>query len=101
MITARNSLPTRSVTPSGSIQQRELIDRFSFASYYEAKQHIEKYMHWYNHVRRHGVLKGLTPVRKWEQGWALLALSGPDSEGLSVESAPYSLDQASERTILA
>lgn len=95
-----------------SIQQRELIDRFSFASYYEAKQHIEKYMYWYNHERRHGALKGLIPMQKWEQGWAWLtvkqlfepgsmALSRPDSEGLSVGSALYSLDQASETGYLS
>lgn len=29
-----------------SIQQRELPDRFTFSSFYDAKQHIEKYMHW-------------------------------------------------------
>lgn len=95
-----------------SIQQRELIDRFSFASYYEAKQHIEKYMHWYNQVRRHGALKGLTPMQKWELGWAWLtvkqlfepdsmALSGPDGERLSVASAPYSLDKAIETGYLS
>lgn len=95
-----------------SIQQRELFDRFSFASYYEAKQHIEKYMHWYNQVRRHGVLRGLTPAQKWEQGWAWLALkplfqpgsmglSRPDSEACRGGSALYSLDKASETGYLS
>ena len=95
-----------------SIQQRELIDRFTFAGYYEAKQHIQKYMHWYNQVRRHGALKGITPQQKWEQGWAWLtvkqlfdptamALSRPDGEGLSVGSAPYSLDKDSETGYLS
>jgi len=95
-----------------SIQQRELIDRFSFSSYYDAKQHIEKYMHWYNYIRRHGLLGGITPCQKWEQGWAWLtvkqlfdpgsvALSGPDSERQSVGSAPYSLDQANETGYLS
>lgn len=90
-----------------SIQQRELIDRFTFASFYEAKQHIEKYMHWYNHQRRHGALLGLTPIQKWEQGWAWLilkqritpasrALSRPDGEA----SALYSLDNALETEYL-
>jgi hypothetical protein len=32
--------------------------------------HIEKYMYWYNNVRRHGALKGITPAEKWAQGWA-------------------------------
>ena len=96
-----------------SIQQRELIERFSFASYYKARQHIEKYMHWYNHVRRrHGALRGLTPMQKWEQGWAWLTvkqffepgsmgLSRPDGEALSVGSAPYSLDKTSETGYLS
>jgi len=53
-----------------SIQQRELMDRFTFSSYFDAKQHIEKYMYWYNNVRRHGALKGFTPAEKWAQGWA-------------------------------
>lgn len=95
-----------------SIQQRELIDRFTFSSYYDAKQHIEKYMHWYNYVRRHGALKGLTPVQKWEQGYAWLTvkqifdpgsvgLSRPDSESHREESALYSLDRASETGYLS
>ncbi len=85
-----------------SIQQRELIDRFSFLSYYDASQHIGKYMHWYNEIRRHGQLNGLTPAQKWEQGWAWLtvrqlfepgsqALSGPDLDPLRI-----SLDKACE-----
>jgi transposase InsO family protein len=53
-----------------SIQQRELMDRFEFSSYYDAKHHIEKYMHWYNNIRRHGLLGGITPAEKWAQGWA-------------------------------
>lgn len=53
-----------------SIQQRELMDRFTFSSYFDAKQHIEKYMYWYNNIRRHGALKGLTPEKKWTEGWA-------------------------------
>jgi len=57
-----------------SIQQRELMDRFQFQSYYDARQHISSYMYWYNHLRRHGSLKGLTPDEKWAQGWAGLPL---------------------------
>ncbi len=53
-----------------SIEQRELIDRFVFASYYDARQHIEKYMQWYNTKRRHRSLNGMTPAEKWAQGWA-------------------------------
>jgi transposase InsO family protein len=53
-----------------SIEQRELMDRFTFNSFYDAKTRIEKYMRWYNTVRRHGQLDGLTPAQKWAQGWA-------------------------------
>ena len=53
-----------------SIQERELLDRFEFVSYYDARQHIEKYMHWYNHIRLHGSLNKRTPAEKWAQGWA-------------------------------
>lgn len=94
-----------------SIQQRELIDRFSFSSYYDAKQHIEKYMYWYNHVRKHGALGWITPMQKWEQGWswlsvkqqfepASLGLSRPGSKGLWEEPALYSLDKTNETDYL-
>jgi putative transposase len=60
-----------------SIQQRELMDRFQFQSYYNARQHISNYMYWYNHLRRHGSLKGLTPDEKWAQGWIYFSLRRP------------------------
>jgi hypothetical protein len=50
-----------------SIEQSELIDRHSFSSFYDAKQHIEKYMHWYNFRRKHGAIGFMTPVKKWEE----------------------------------
>jgi transposase InsO family protein len=50
-----------------SIQQRELMDRFEFSSYYHARQHIEKYMYWYNCLRRHGSLNDQTPQQKWDR----------------------------------
>lgn len=53
-----------------AIQQRELMDRFTFEGYYDAKRHIELYMLWYNTKRRHRSLKGITPEEKWAQGWA-------------------------------
>src|SRR5690606_801498 len=49
-----------------SIEQSELIDRHSFSSYYDARQHIEKYMHWYNFKRKHGAIGFMTPMKKWE-----------------------------------
>lgn len=53
-----------------SIQQRELINRYEFISYFDAKNHIENYMHWYNHQRKHRRLGRITPQQKWDQGWA-------------------------------
>ena len=91
-----------------SIQTRELLDRYVFTGFYHAKQHIEKYIHWYNCIRRHGRLKGMTPMQKWAQGMscstveqhgelASYDLSRPDmSTSLRVESAPYSLDKSYE-----
>lgn len=94
-----------------SIQQRELINRFVFSSYYDAKQHIEKYMHWYNFKRRHGALGGLTPMQKWAQGSfrstvrqhfepASVDLSRPDCVSLRDASALYSLDKTNETAYL-
>lgn len=94
-----------------SIQQAELIDRFAFSSYYDAKQHITKYMQWYNCKRKHGAIGMITPMQKWEQGWAWLAvkqqfepdslnLSRPDKSSLWEESAPYSLDKFRETAYL-
>ena len=51
-----------------SIMQRELIDRHQFESYYEAKTHMEKYMWWYNYLRRHQQIGNVTPCKKWAQG---------------------------------
>ena len=69
-----------------SILQRELIDRYEFSSYYEAKRHLEQYMQWYNYQRKHKRLGRITPHAKWMQGFPCSAVkqSGPvDVEGLS------------------
>lgn len=90
-----------------SIEQRELIDRYIFSSYYDAKQHIEKYMIWYNTKRKHGAIGWLTPMEKWAQGLSRLPvrqqyapdsvnLSRPDCVGMSKGSALYSLDKFNE-----
>lgn len=94
-----------------SIQQTELIDRHSFFSYYDAKQHIEKYMHWYNCKRKHGAIGFITPMQKWAQGLSLsvvrppfapgaVDLSRPDSIATCAESASYSLDKYNEPAYL-
>ena len=49
-----------------SIVQRELIERFEFVSFYDAKQHIEKYMEWYNYQRKHRAIGKITPHQKWK-----------------------------------
>lgn len=90
-----------------SIQQSELMDRHTFSSYYDAKQHIEKYMHWYNFKRKHGAISFLTPMQKWAQGFSCstvrqppapgaVDLSRPDSMGMCEASALYSLDKSNE-----
>jgi transposase InsO family protein len=94
-----------------SIEQSELIDRHSFSSFYHAKQHIEKYMHWYNYRRKHGQIGFMTPMQKWAQGMSLsrvrppmkqgaAGLSRPDSMATSAASALYSLDKTGEPAYL-
>jgi putative transposase len=75
-----------------SIQQRELFSLFTFESFYEAKKRIEKYMYWYNNIRRHGRLFGLTPMEKWAQGMACSTVRQhpePASGGLSRPAGAY------------
>lgn len=50
-----------------SIVQTEVIDRFEFASYYEAKMIFENHRKWYNYERKHGLLGRITPDQKWNQ----------------------------------
>ena len=69
-----------------SILQRELIDRFEFSSYYEAKQHIEKYMQWYNYERKHRRLGRITPHQKWTTGLSC----SPDKQSGQVAGAAAS-----------
>jgi len=51
-----------------SILQRELIERFEFSGFYDAKQHVEKYMDWYNYKRKHAKIGKITPHQKWLEG---------------------------------
>lgn len=94
-----------------SIEQSELMDRYVFASYYDAKQHIESYMRWYNQKRKHGAIGFITPMEKWAQGLSWQAvrqqyepgsmdLSRPDCVSLWEGSALYSLDKCSEMAYL-
>jgi len=56
-----------------SIVQREVIDRFEFQSFYEAKSTLEAHRRWYNNRRKHKRL-GMIPAKKWSQyfGGALI-----------------------------
>ena len=47
-----------------SIVQREVIDRFEFQGFYEAKLTLQAHRDWYNNRRRHATL-GTIPVKKW------------------------------------
>ena len=47
-----------------SIVQREVIDRFEFHGFYEAKLTLQAHRDWYNNRRRHATL-GTVPVKKW------------------------------------
>lgn len=85
-----------------SIEQSELIDRHSFSSYYDAKQHIEKYMHWYNCKRKHGAIAFMTPMKKWEAFYrevlSTFALSGQAEAGNAGEQpARNNLTNADDR----
>jgi transposase InsO family protein len=56
-----------------SIVDREVIQRFEFNSYYEAKLTFEAHLHWYNTVRKHGQINRMPPQRKWDLYAANLA----------------------------
>lgn len=49
-----------------SIVQREVVDRWEFASFYEAKTTFQKHLEWYNYTRKHGQLGRITPQQKWD-----------------------------------
>ena len=48
-----------------SIVQREVIDRFEFESFYEAKSTLMRHREWYNNHRKHGQIGRITPKQKW------------------------------------
>lgn len=68
-----------------SIEQHELMDRHCFSSYYDAKQHIDKYMSWYNFKRKHGAIGFISPMEKWEEFYqkmlSTIAFSGQAEAG--------------------
>jgi transposase InsO family protein len=49
-----------------SIIQREVVDRFEFSSFYDAKTTFSQHKTWYNEIRKHGLLGKMTPQQKWD-----------------------------------
>ena len=47
--------------------EREVIKRFEFSSYYDAKITISDYIDHYNNRRRHSALKRVPPMVKWNE----------------------------------
>ena len=50
-----------------SILETEVVQRFEFESYYEAKLTIETYVDFYNNRRLHGGIEFKTPAQKWNE----------------------------------
>jgi putative transposase len=50
-----------------SIIEAEVVQRFEFESYYEAKLTIETYVDFYNNRRLHGGIDYKTPQQKWDE----------------------------------
>jgi putative transposase len=48
-----------------SIVEREVIQRFEFTGYYDAKLTFEAHLKWYNYTRKHGRIGRVTPHQKW------------------------------------
>lgn len=71
-----------------SIQERELFSRYEFLSYYEAKEHINNYMNWYNYERKHTNLGRITPQQKWEQGILRSSVKPPEMAAVEDLSRP-------------
>lgn len=81
-----------------SIFDREVVQKYEFISYYEAKCTINDYMIFYNNRRRHGSLKRIAPVHKWNE--YIMSLS-PDKHSIEQVSEPMSRVEACAATRLA
>jgi putative transposase len=65
-----------------SIVQTEVIERYEFAGFYEAKNTFRKHLEWYNNERKHGQLGRITPQAKWNQYQNnIFAISGEAESG--------------------
>ena len=49
-----------------SIVHREVIDRYEFLGFYDAKSTLVAHRDWYNNRRRHATIK-MTPAKKWKE----------------------------------
>lgn len=63
-----------------SIVQTEVVDRFDFLSYYEAKLTFRNHLQWYNNERKHGQLGRITPQQKWNQHQTNIFTSSGEAE---------------------
>jgi len=75
-----------------SIIDREVIQRFEFIDFYDARLTFEAHLEWYNHSRKHGSIGRNTPQRKWDDynkrktlAEIILALSGKAEVGSAGE----------------
>jgi transposase InsO family protein len=60
-----------------SIFEKDVIRRFEFASYYDAKLTIAAFMDFYNNRRRHGSLGRRAPIRVWNEYYQSLSADEP------------------------
>jgi putative transposase len=68
-----------------SIFEREVVQRHVFASFYEAKLTIMAYMNFYNDRRRHGSLKRVSPMKKWNEYYLSSSSDKPQTAKVSEE----------------
>ncbi len=57
---------TTSIEAVHSVMEREVVQRFEFSSYYDAKKTFEAHLKWYDYTRKHRQLGKITPQQKWE-----------------------------------
>ena len=79
-----------------SILDRELIQRFEFSGFYDAKQHIERYMEWYNYRRRHKEIGRITPQQKWSA--AMSSSTDKQRDQVNVEGLSRPTDSLKNQT---
>jgi hypothetical protein len=93
-----------------SILDTEIVQRFEFASYYEAKITMEAYVDFYNNRRLHGRIGYKTPQQKWDEYERAVESVGPPTaakpEQMSRPAAPqaavpFSLDICGGEAIFA